>query len=424
MNRLRRIPSMLKRTLLELNLFKSEVTDSNDQSQIRYQRQATRLYIILLALSLIIFTLYVFLTPQRQVETVNNPTAANFSDLQSRYNSSLLCTCSNIYVPYNVFLTIEPHYHQICSSDLVSKTWLNNLGLYSQLPQIFTRGSGGKVLYYAFNGVSQFLLLKVLCSQSNQTINNSLQEFLNRKLVTTQAISKNLFELQATTLIEDWKVITIKNFLRTLQLIRVTQHGNHLAAADSNSRFYVKMMLSKSLVNSSVYYDKCNCMVNASCHSPMLVVNEKLSVFGPLFEIPGFFMGCFRLEALLSSTLECFYNQTCMDIVNAKTYSLLRLPFNFTALNATRNSPNESIYSVASQLFVDKWSNYSSFNNYYTACAPRSCTYEYMRRRKLVFLITSIIGMFGGLTTVLTIIFLVLLRLMAKVRLFVITFFF
>jgi hypothetical protein len=29
---------------------------------------------------------------------------------------------------------------------------------------------------------------------------------------------------------------------------------------------------------------------------------------------------------------------------------------NSTALNATRNSPNESIYSVVKQLFVDDWS--------------------------------------------------------------------
>jgi hypothetical protein len=309
----------------------------------------------------------------------------------------------------------------MCSSDLVSESWVNSLGDYFEFIVTMFASSANNQLDFVLHGSSQFLLLKVLCNQAKQTINNSLQQFLNQTFVTTQTISKNLFELQATTLIEDWKVVTIKNFLRTLKFIRVTQHGNHLAAAYTNSRFYVKTMLNKSLVNSSVYYDQCNCMLSESCHSPMGIFVSGIASLHE-FDIPGFFMGCFRLEALLSSTLECFYNQTCIDLVTGK-FPIPAFRPKFTALNATHNSPNESIDSIARQSFVEKWSNYSSFNNYYMACAPRSCTYEYIRRRKLVSLVTSIISMFGSLATGLKIIFLILLRLMTKVRLFVITFF-
>jgi hypothetical protein len=422
MDRLRRIPSMLKRTVIELNLFKSEVIDNNEQSQIHYQRMATRLYIVLVALGLIIFTLYLFLTPQRQVEIVENPSPANFSDLQSRYNSSLLCTCSNISVPYNVFLSIEPHYHYMCSSVVTSESWVDSLTVnFAFSASLIGAGSGSNELNFMFNGGSQFLLLKVLCNQSNQMINNSLGEFLNQTFVATQVISEDLFELQANALIEDWKTATIKSFLRTFDLIRAIQHGNHLAGAKSNSQFSIEKMSNKPLLNSMVYDNQCNCMLSKSCHSPMGAFFYGSSFPQFLFEITGLFMGCFRLEALLNSTLECFYNQTCTDKVNDKGRGPVPYP-KFTALNATRNSPNESIDSIARQLFVEKWSNYSSFNSYYTACAPRSCTYEYMHRRKLVSLIPSIIGMFGGLTTGLEIIFLVLLRLIAKVRLFVITF--
>jgi hypothetical protein len=309
----------------------------------------------------------------------------------------------------------------MCSSTVVSEPWLNKLlGNFDFIIGVY--GANSNALNYAFSSASQFLLLKVLCDQTNQTISNSLEQFLNQTFVSTQVISKNLFELQATTLIEDWKAATINNFIHTIQFIRVIQHGNHLAAADSNSRFDVKRMSNKSLLNSMVYYDQCNCMLSKSCHSLMGVFDYRTEFIDLQFKIPGFFMGCFRLEALLSSTLECFYNQTCMDKVNAQALWWSGQT-NFTALNATRNSPNESIDSVASQLFVEQWSNYSSFNNYYMACAPRSCAYEYIRRRKLVSLVTSIIGMFGSLTTGLKIIFFVLLRLMAKVRLFVITFF-
>ncbi len=413
---------MLKRSVVELNLFKSNWTGNNDQSQIHNQRMASRLYIVLVALVLIIFTAYLFLTPQIQMQTVENPSSASFSDLHSRYNSSLQCKCSNISVPYEVFLMVKPHYHQMCRSDLVSESLLNSLAIYLELiALLFPIGSSSKVLHYAFNGGSQFFLLKVLCGEAQRTIDNSLQQFFKQTFVTTQAISENLFELQVTALIKDWKAVTINNFIHTLQLIRAIQHGNHLAAADSNSRFYVKPMLNKSLLNSSVYYDQCNCMLSKLCHSPLRVFNYKVDATRPLFEIPGFFMGCFRLEALLSSTLECFYNQTCMDKVNTNVL-LFGKQSNFTALNATGNSPYESIDSVASRLFVEEWSNYSSFNSYYKACAPDLCIYEDMRRLKLMSLVTSIIGIFGSLTSGFKISFLLFLWLMIKVRLFVIIF--
>jgi hypothetical protein len=355
MDRLRRhIPLMLKRALVELNLFESDWTDSNNQSQIRYQRMATRLYIVLVTLGLIIYTLYLFLTPQIHVEVEKDPSPAQFSRLHSLYPSSLQCNCSNISVPYHVFLTIEPHYHQICSSDLVSDRWINCLGLYYFVSHDRLMGSDDEIDNRRY-GSSQFVLLKILCDQAKQTIMNSLQQFLNQTLVTTHVISENLFEFQAITLIEDWKVITINNFLRTLQLIRVTQHGNHLAAAHTNLRFDVSRASNQLRVNSSVNYSHCNCMLSASCHSPMGLFRTTGFYDDFQSHIPGFFGGCFRLEALLNSTLECFYNQTCMDQMYAETQSWLG-EANSTALNATRNSPNESIYSVVKQLFVDDWS--------------------------------------------------------------------
>jgi hypothetical protein len=185
---------------------------------------------------------------------------------------------------------------------------------------------------------------------------SSLQQFFNQPLVTTHIISENLFEFQAIRLIKDWKVITINNFLRTLQLIRITQHGNHLAAAHTNLRFDVSKASNRFHVNSLVNYNHCNCMLSASCHSPMGVF--RTTGFGDEFQshIPGYFGGCFRLEALLNSTLECFYNQTCVDQMYAE-FQGWHCEANSTALDDTRNSPNESIYSIVKQLFVDDWSH-------------------------------------------------------------------
>jgi hypothetical protein len=266
------------------------------------------------------------------------------------------------------------------------------------------------------NVASHFFLLKSLCTESKQTITNSLEQLLNQTFISSQVISEEIFKSQATTFIEEWKAFTINSFLRTLRLVRATQHGNHLVAVGSNSDFDVNVMSNTFILNSSIDYDQCNCMLSPSCHSTMRAAKGLASV-------PGFFMGCFRVEALLKSTLECFYNQMCMDIVKFQTQppccaiqdSCCRSG-NFTALDATRNLPNETVDSVVNKLFVDKWTQNISFKNYFTACAPQSCTYEYTSGQNLVFLVTSIISIFGGLSTGLEIVLLILLWLMMKVR--------
>jgi hypothetical protein len=305
----------------------------------------------------------------------------------------------------------------MCSSVLVSPNWFQFLNYAFQLG--FQSGIFNE---YSRNAGSQFHLLKKLCIETKETITNSLEQFLNQTLITTQVIPKETFELQATAFIVEWKKLTNNTFYRTLQLIRATQYGNHLTASDTNAFFDVNVSSNRFTLNSSIYYDECNCMVSPSCHSHMHVYYVGIGNFYDYFDIPGFFMGCFRLEALLKSTLECFYNQTCMyNIDDAIQFPTIR--FNFTALNVTDNFPNETIDSVVSKLFVDKWSENISFDNYFMVCAPQSCTYEYTRRRNLIFVITVVIGISGGLPTLLKIFFLILLWLMRKVTDSLIAFF-
>ncbi len=371
----------------------------------------------LLAISLVILTIYLALIPQIYVETINDPTPDQFSDLHSLYPLSLQCPCSSISIPYDVFLTIEPHYHQVCSSILVSESW----SMYLQFA-LMDMVNFPYPNEYGRNAASQFHLLKKLCIEAKATITNSLEQFLNQTLITTQVIPKQTFQLQANASIVEWKQLTNNTFHRTLQLIRATQYGNHLTASDSNSFFDIDVVSKRFTLHSSIYYDECNCIFSPSCHSPMRVFDVWPGTPFYKFEIHDFFVGCFRLEALLKSTLQCFYNQTCMDQIDDALQSW-HIRFNFSALNVTNNFPNETIGSVVSKLFVDKWSENISFDNYFMFCAPQSCTYEYTSRRNLIFLITAVVGIFGSLPTLLKIIFIVLLWVMKKVRYSFITFF-
>jgi predicted nucleic acid-binding protein len=274
---------------------------------------------------------------------------------------------------------------------------------------------------YTQRAGAQFILLKNLCNEAKRTIRNSLEQFLNQTFISSQVISEEIFNEQANVLIQEWQIFTANSFLRTLHLIEEIHYGNHLAARSSNSNFDLNIMPNTFVLNSLVYYNQCNCMLSPLCHAPMRLypsLHDNLNKF----DVPGFFVGCFPLKALLQSTLECFYNQTCIDTLKKLTSFYPDAIVDLTPLNVTRNFPNETIDSIVKKSFVDDWSQSISFDKYFTTCAPKLCTYEHIGRRNLMFLITSVISIYGGLSTGLQISFIVLLWIIMKVRHFIITF--
>jgi hypothetical protein len=49
-------------------------------------------------------------------------------------------------------------------------------------------------------------------------------------------------------------------------------------------------------------------------------------------------------------------------------------------------------------LMIDRWEPNIIYEDYYAACAPLSCTYVIKGRTSPIYIITTIIGFFGGLT--------------------------
>ncbi|CAF4268195.1 unnamed protein product, partial [Rotaria sordida] len=83
---------------------------------------------------------------------------------------------------------------------------------------------------------------------------------------------------------------------------------------------------------------------------------------------------------------------------------------NFSLLDTTRNSPNETIQSIINRLMIDAWQSNISFSAYYKMCAPLSCTYEDTRQHDIFYLISSILGIFAGLVFGIEILILIILR--------------
>jgi hypothetical protein len=74
---------------------------------------------------------------------------------------------------------------------------------------------------------------------------------------------------------------------------------------------------------------------------------------------------------------------------------------------------NSTIKTLVDNLMIEEWNTTTIFENYYNECQPIQCTYSFAKRHDLIYIVTTLFGIAGGLTTVLE---LVLPRLVKFLR--------
>ncbi|CAF4243998.1 unnamed protein product [Adineta steineri] len=72
----------------------------------------------------------------------------------------------------------------------------------------------------------------------------------------------------------------------------------------------------------------------------------------------------------------------------------------FNPLNDTLSSRNATVQSIVNNLLVERWETEVVYGNYYAACDPLWCTYTFDGQISPIYTITTIIGLYGGLTVV------------------------
>lgn len=384
---------LLTRTIMELNLFKSENVN-DEQRWIHHQRIASRLYILSLVSVFIILVFYVLFDQELYIETVKYPSEAQFTYLSSIYSSSLRCNCTNISIDFGAFLTLIPIYHQVCSSDFVSSSWLTLLHDNYVIP-------AGGLADFRTMAPSMFQLLAILCLSTNKTINDALESLQHQHIVTYNVLSESIFEAQINATIQDWKSTTVHNFVQTFQLFRLNIQGNQLMSNQYNAvwgAFAPNMIFIStfSIINLNLSVTDCSCAASALCQGDVQVLSGNT---GNYFLLSGFKQGCSTIESLFMSSLATFYYQTIIDEIMS-SMSLNTYQTHITALDPIHSDDiHETIESIINRLFVDQWVANVSYGNYYRNCFPDSCVYEVLRRRQFLVIITTIIGVLGGLTT-------------------------
>ena len=393
MNRLRLLLQFIQTKIFEFNLFETELTWDDPQRR-RREILITRIHFILLAITTCIMLVYTSLTIETQTTIIQSPSQVTFDRLRMNndYLPTLQCPCQNITIPYQSFTSISFELHQLCSSDFIDTTSSWTTLLYSAM--LSQHHSYDDFRLFA---LLHFRLLASLCQLANDTITDAAARFGMKKLITDQINIQETIEAKAQAALSQFRISTIRKFVRTLDLTRSVSQGNGIVSAiQSNWHFVAIDRINFDTVWTlpRSYGDQhtCSCMTSSLCTS-------SASINGSI--IPGFRVGCYPLDSLLQSTLECLYYKNCLETLTSIDTSM---NVTITPLNATISSPNVTVQSLVNDLLIDQWKTDVSYENYYSHCAPLSCSYSLNQRASLLYIITAIIGFYGGLSTALKII--------------------
>ncbi|CAF1473897.1 unnamed protein product [Adineta ricciae] len=392
---IRNMIKLLSKTLLELNIFSSRDFGSNvDRLTAKYHGQwVTRLYILLFLSSFIILIFYTIIRPHNITETFHQPSFDFYEELKHNYGNQLKYSCSQIASQYNKFVNITPIFHPICLSQFITKEWHMNI----------TSALTLKFSLYSTNDYRRFLsvhlqYLQGLCQISYDSVTNAINEFLPSLLITIELLSQHGFCHHIESLIEQSQFKVPILFSRFRSLIQTFNHGNAFMTTFGTNYQYVSLMppddWNYAHTDPMIYDDNCSCGLSSNCTTQANFIENST-----IIPILGFKMGCLPSESFRLSILECFYNQTCLDILHQYT----NIQHSSTALstNLSYFSSDTTINELISFAFTEQWSKNISYSLYYNQCSPSLCLYTHIEKLNTLYIITLFLSLQGGLTLVL-----------------------
>ncbi|CAF1440027.1 unnamed protein product [Adineta steineri] len=391
--------------LVNLNIFFVRDFGSNiDRTTAKRLGQwATRLYMILLVVGISVLAAYIIFQPETLTKKFDQPSLDLYNQLFQRYGDELKCSCPSITSTYNRFVTVEAIFHQICSSPFASNAGRINLtsGLTSDLSAYLQED------YRRF--ISAHLqFLTGLCQLSNDTVHIAIQQFYSSLFIINKLLSKTKFNTHIDSIIETSKSNAHKAFTQLLFLIRNVNHGNAFVSTyGTNFEYFIPM---KFFIVQNVHYaytkplsydDKCSCGLYSNCTTEANFIEGN---FSKIIPIKGLKMGCTPSESFLQSTLECFYNQSCIDLIQKRTNINNNLTYSFVSLSTTNTSRfliNTTIDKLIEHSFIEEWKRTINYSHYFEQCSPLICSYTYIKKFNLFHTITALLGLQGGLTIIL-----------------------
>ena len=294
---------------------------------------------------MIILLLYNSLITTTKTVNIETPTLQQYEHLYSTYSQTLNCPCEKISINYDKFLHIKYQLHQVCYSDFVGEKWI----------KYHVEDSIDMHYFDEFRKTSTlaFQALKMFCELSNSIISDNLIRFYSKQYISATVIPLKLFESDIDSLTKQFRSSMENDFLVSRLMIRDTTQANALFSAKQTNyqmrktEFTIKPMPLPHTYLDCVCSSSYACTVRSSFHHDLVGI-----VF---FMVPGFYAGCYVIEALLQSTLQCFYDNECIDELHDYNEGPLK---NVTALNSSlshKYSENSMVKNIVDHLMIDVW---------------------------------------------------------------------
>jgi hypothetical protein len=80
-----------------------------------------------------------------------------------------------------------------------------------------------------------------------------------------------------------------------------------------------------------------------------------------------------------------------------RTNILSNLPPLLDATIPSQYNTSTLLSVMINQLLVEQWSNSTDYGAFFDECAPEYCTYTVTERRKIIAIVTTLIGLVSGL---------------------------
>ncbi|CAF4813981.1 unnamed protein product, partial [Rotaria sp. Silwood2] len=299
--------------------------DDDDELNLSDQLLSTRVFMVTLSLALFLILSFTAVIPQTRAITVDSPSVSDFENIANRYPDAFTCRCSQISFPYKEFFSFNPQFHQVCSSNLISEEWVSSL--------FNVTTSNYYPLDFRLTASAQFQVLSALCRIVRNIVYDALNEFSTTIFVSPRALSRTVFDTYTDTLVDQFNKTTLENFRilngfissiidesHFISALRTNFYTRSVPGSDNYTTFSAvypqKVNLTQSSFTSS---ETCRCDQTSNCIYPAGIYNQSKAIIpneafsndaSLLFVVPGFQVGCVPQNALLQSTLECFYNQS------------------------------------------------------------------------------------------------------------------
>jgi hypothetical protein len=274
-------------------------------------------------------------------------------------------------------------------------------------------------------GSNYFQVLATFCSLTQNTIGDAYRLFSANKFISNRVIPETLFSVQVASLIDAFTGSTNTEFIRIFSLARSTTQSNQLISRTfSNFQLSVSTNGQVSIIDNSMPYlypgfpvgnlAQCWCVSQGSqCGWRMYVYNSSQNL--NLVYLTNLAMRCLPTESALTSTLECWYNNTCFGAVLA-AYAREGVPDIVDIMPLDANVPsrfprNATVQVMMNELLLENWTVTVSYEQFYNGCAPLFCIYTTEQRFDWFYVIVTILGVYSGLSTGLKLILPIIVRL-------------